>query len=333
VGDCRHLGSASAAKRAEELLASGPANPWTAPSRFGFVGTWLRRALRRALRPYEVRQREFDLALLSAVSETASDVSLDFATPIAGDAVLEAETPVGALWLHADDRVTTPALRAGVEWEPEVAALLRRELQPGMTFVDIGANIGYFSVLGAHLVGDRGRVAAVECDHRNLPLLRANLWRHRCTRVTLLPVAAYSRRGHLSLIQSDGNFAGTAVVPDATGAILVPCTPLDDVLQDWIPDVVKIDVEGADHLAIAGLMATLSRNSEVIVISEFFPNVPALHGKTPREVLESYVALGFQLSVIGGDGGILLSDVNEILSRGGAMEEYFSIVLQFRHET
>jgi FkbM family methyltransferase len=325
--------SRSAIARAERLLHSGPTNSWDTPSRFGLLGNVLRRLLRRVLRPYEVRQREFESALFAAVAEVdcspgAGQRLLALAEPLPTSALAEAETPLGMMWVHADDQVTTPALRAGAEWEPPVSALLRRRLQPGATFIDVGANIGYFTVMGCQLVGERGRVSAVECEPRNLAVLKANLWRNGCD-AFVLPVAAYSRRGHVSLVVNEQNRGGTAVALAVQSGPLVPCARLDDLLVGWTPDVVKVDVEGTDHLAIEGMASTLRRNPEVIVITEFFPNVADLHGTPPAEVLDLYESLGFEVSLLDDDGNLLTADGDAIF-REGEERDYFSIVLQYR---
>jgi FkbM family methyltransferase len=321
----------SALRRLEVLLHSGPANTWDAPSQFGIAGTTLRRLLRRVLRPYETRQREFDAALLDIVREIDRDAAGDhsalaLAAPLVADAVVEAETPVGVLWAHADDRVTTPALQSGAEWEPALSAFLRERLKPGMTYIDVGANIGYFTLMGARLVGERGRVAAVECEPGNLMLLRANLWRNGVT-VLVLPVAAYSRRGHVALLVNNENRGGTALALEWQPGPLVPCAPLDDLLAEWVPDVVKVDVEGTDHLAIAGMEMMLKRNHDVLVVTEFFPNVSDLHGTPPAEVLDSYEAAGFALHLLGGSGELVPAD-RDAISREGERHDYFSIVLR-----
>jgi hypothetical protein len=194
----------AAVEHAAAQLRRGPELAHTAPSRFGPLGLAARRLLLRVLRPYAVRQREFDTALLDAVAELAQvlaradkesgDVELTQGLP--GD-VVEVETAIGALWLDEHDHLITPLIQEYGNWELDVCALLERTLKPGMTFVDVGANIGYFSVLASKLVGSKGRVLAVEPDPRTVSLLRANLRRHGCSNTTVLPIAAHSKTGQV----------------------------------------------------------------------------------------------------------------------------------------
>src|SRR5467141_3443412 len=93
------------------------------------------------------------------------------------DRVVEAQTVIGPLWVERDARILTPSLLEVGKWDKTISGLMENVLRPGMTFVDAGANIGWFSVLGSRLVGPTGRVFSVEPDPVNLSILRANLER------------------------------------------------------------------------------------------------------------------------------------------------------------
>ena len=100
---------------------------------------------------------------------------------------------VGPLWVPTDGTVLPHWLRCFGTWEPAKGALLRALLGPGMTAVDVGAKVGYFSLLCAQAVGPTGRVLAVEPDPRNYALLCANLWRAGALNVA--PIRAAADRG------------------------------------------------------------------------------------------------------------------------------------------
>ena len=79
------------------------------------------------------------------------------------------------LYVHGEqDQFVSRRIREHGVWEPYETSLVLRLLQPGDVFVDVGANIGYFSVLAASLVGDAGKVFAFEPDPDNFQLLCAN---------------------------------------------------------------------------------------------------------------------------------------------------------------
>lgn len=363
-----------AADRARTQVERGANTPWTAVSRFGGPGLFARRVLRRLLRPYLVRQREVDTAIVDAIHEIA-DVfegrierlersgqlvaAVAKGAPSGGGAVaalaaavdelgarverleseglrpgalnladvLDTNTAVGSFWLDGLDTLITPLIREHRSWEGDVVAFLRGTLRPGATFVDIGANFGYFSVLGSKLVGVHGRVVAVEPDSRNLALLRANLWRHRCRNVSVVPVAAYDRTGHVPFFDNEDGHSGSAVEPTQTDGSLVPCAPLDDLLGGGAIDVMKIDIEGNEHLAIKGAEATIAASDSLAVVAEFWPNHPDLHGTPPAEVLSYDEELGFRLHLLRPDGGVTATTPEGVLA-AGASTPIMNIVLK-----
>jgi FkbM family methyltransferase len=318
-------------------LERGPEIARTAPSRFGPLGLAARRLLLRVLRPYAVRQREFDTALLDAVveiaqvlaradKEPAEQTAVGLAQGLPAD-VVEVETAIGTLWLDETDHLITPLIQEYGNWELDVCALLERTLQPGMTFVDVGANIGYFSVLASRLVGSEGRVFAVEPEPRTLSLLRANLRRHGCANTTVLPVAAHSTTGHVPLVVNPEGAAGSWIDPEAKGALIVPSARLDDVMKGQSINVMKIDVERAEHLVIRGAEETLKRSSAPVVVAEFWPNQQLAGDYSPREVLNYYETLGFELCLLETDGQATPASAEKILEVGSSVP-LMNIVLQ-----
>ena len=98
---------------------------------------------------------------------------------------------VGGVELYCDaaDAAVTPGLRSGGS-EPHLTKVFERYCRPGMTVVDVGANLGYYSLLASRLVGDSGRVVALEPNSENCRLLLSSLRLNGSTNVELLPVAA-----------------------------------------------------------------------------------------------------------------------------------------------
>ena len=103
----------------------------------------------------------------------------------------------------ADYAVGHTVARTG-SYEPEVSATLREVLPPGATFVDIGANIGWFSLLAASLVGPTGRVIAIEPNPRNVALLRQSAKDNGFDNIDVVTVALGERRGAAAL-ETDGS--------------------------------------------------------------------------------------------------------------------------------
>lgn len=202
-------------------------------------------------------------------------------------------------------------------YEPDVSATLRRVLRPGQTFLDIGANLGWFSLLGASLVGRHGRVVAIEPNPFNVALLRQSVEENAMQGVEVLAVALGDKAGAMAL-ETDGS--NGRVVPidgpllePVQASFVVAVHPLDSLVEklgvDHV-DVVKMDVEGAEPLVLRGAMRTFGRDRPVL-ISEFFPlALDSAPWGDAKGYLCSLRDLGYDLSVIGheevhDDDGIL----------------------------
>jgi FkbM family methyltransferase len=152
-------------------------------------------------------------------------------------------------------------------WEPDITQLIRARLQPGDTFVDVGANIGWFTLLAAAAVGPAGRVVAIEASPSNFLRLKENVGCNRFNNVRLINEAAWSSPGFLSLFQGPPSHSGVStVVPTFAQrrhcklAVQIPARPLSDLLtphEIGSVRVLKIDVEGAEREVLLGLERVL----------------------------------------------------------------------------
>lgn len=212
--------------------------------------------------------------------------------------VIDVPTEVGSLLAHRDDEVITVNLIRWGVWEAAETRFLQMLLRPGDTFVDVGANIGYFSVLAAHRVGPGGQVIAIEPEPRNVQLLRANLARYGDgVKTTVTPVAAYSRTTQMSLAMRETNRGDHRLSPYADTGFQVRCVRLDEVLPGSV-DVIKTDTQGFDHDVIAGLPATIAANPAIVLLIELSLRELEARGIDPDDVLAGYVALGFGIEVL-----------------------------------
>jgi FkbM family methyltransferase len=231
--------------------------------------------------------------------------------PHGGPSTTEVVTTCEGFRIHVDPTdyaVGHTVARTG-SYEPEVSATLREVLEKGATFVDIGANIGWFSLLGASLVGPAGRVIAVEPNPLNVALLRRSAEDNGFDNIEVLEVALADAPGVVAL-ETDGSNGRVIAIngppPKPVAASFVVATyPLDALLDRagvGRVDTMKIDVEGAEPLVLRGATKMLARDRPVI-ISEFFP---LALDSSPGGSAESYLDLlrqfGYRLSVIGTDG-------------------------------
>lgn len=184
---------------------------------------------------------------------------------------------------------------------PQESALLRAILSPGATFVDAGANWGFFTLLAAHRVGAGGRVVALEPDPRLFRLLRENVSANSLGRVWPLEVAVADREGSFTLAGHDpdgGNWGLSSIVAEAGPAhFRVRGVRLDDVLDERgidRVDLLKMDVEGAEEMALRGMADGLMEGRWRRVLLELHPSLAGRGDTLLRDVAATFVAAGYR---------------------------------------
>jgi FkbM family methyltransferase len=189
------------------------------------------------------------------------------------------------------------------KFEPQETSLLHTILRPGMTFVDVGANWGYFTLLASGLVGESGTVVSLEPDPRMFALLQGNVARNRLSQVTPLALAAAAGAGVLTLAgfdEDDGNWGVSTVVDDSAGGpgtFRVAAQALDTILDEYGVsgvDLVKMDIEGAELLALRGMADGLCAHHYRRVLLELHPSILAARVRTPLEVCAPLVDNGYR---------------------------------------
>lgn len=173
--------------------------------------------------------------------------------------------------LRFDPGSSNPAYLSGSNEIP-VQQAIRDHLRAGDTFYDIGANVGFFSVIGSRLVGERGRVYAFEPVATNAKLIARNCALNRIANVAIFQKAIGERTGKAELILArcagGATLASVARPPDATQSVEVDLISLDDALDShhlYPPTLVKIDVEGAELDCLRGMRNALRLYQPVLV--------------------------------------------------------------------
>lgn len=152
-----------------------------------------------------------------------------------------------------------------------LAAVLCAAVGRGGVAVDAGAYIGYLTVELARAVGPAGRVYAIEPDPAAAAALRANLRRnHVEDRADVIQQAVAATPGRAVLhLSGSGQTNSLAAVAGSHGSIDVAVTTIDDVLaRETRVDVAKVDVEGAELLALGGMQETLRRQRDLALVVE-----------------------------------------------------------------
>jgi FkbM family methyltransferase len=247
---------------------------------------------------------------------------------------VEVETSFARLLLDADDEWITPTLAATQGWEPGETALLGERIKPAMTFLDIGAHVGYFTCLAARLVGPRGLVLAFEPSPRNYELLLANVWRNGFFNVVCFPWAVGAETGIVDLHQSSTNTGDHQVYASDPDRMSTPVriAALDSIGALRPPvDIVKIDVQGAEEAVIRGMSALLEGSPSVLVTAEFWPAGLRRFGSDPAKLLDLCRSLGFGIDVqMPDEKGVLKLSEEEILAfcEQGDGEGHVNLVLE-----
>lgn len=161
-----------------------------------------------------------------------------------------------------------------VTYEPACTQLLQQHLRPGDVFFDVGANIGIFSVIAAHLVGMEGQVHAFEPDPQNIPWLWANVHLNAPNAIEVHTHGVGATASTASFYQDTtttrtSSFVADTWSPDAGAkqVIQIDVKPLDDY-ADQIErlDFVKIDVEGFEYEALSGAAKLIQQYQPLLLI-------------------------------------------------------------------
>jgi FkbM family methyltransferase len=188
----------------------------------------------------------------------------------------------------------------GLQSEPDFE-IMRSILRPDDHFVDVGANIGVFSIIASVQVGENGAVYAVEALPENRDLLERNLMLNGLRNVRVIPVALTDIDGEIDIFAStNGNLGMTSL--SSTGAkaepIRVPARTLDSLVADGTVsrcDVLKMDIEGAEGLALRGMERVFEERPPRAVLIEVSESLLAHFSSSPKEIIDFFIKHGYVL--------------------------------------
>jgi FkbM family methyltransferase len=163
--------------------------------------------------------------------------------------------------------------------EGDVEDTILNHLRAGDTFVDVGASVGYYSVVAAAIVGPHGRVVAIEPIPETYELLRVNMALNGLGNVTPVAKASWARRGTVTLTVPRAYYGlASASTPRVGRKVPVEAAPLDD-LTSGLPSVqvLKVDAEGAELEVLEGATETLAKTRFVVLeVTQHRASVEAL---------------------------------------------------------
>jgi len=234
---------------------------------------------------------------------------------------------LGSQWFLCDlrDSIAREVCFTGM-YEPQETAVVRAILKPGMSFVDVGANWGYFTLLAAHLVSAQGRILSLEPDPRLFRKLETNAAMNRREQVRVLQTAAADTPGSLTLVgfdEAQGNFGLSRIVGEGDAHLFTDakCTnlsiengllprsqkdecplfrvlarPLDDLLVEAgfdSVDLLKMDIEGAEGMALEGMRQTLKGRRIRHLLLELHPAQLAERGQSATDIIQQLRGYGY----------------------------------------
>ena len=217
-------------------------------------------------------------------------------------------------------------------FEPQELDYLRGRLPATDVFIDVGANVGYFTCIARHT---GVHVVAIEPAARNLDLLYRNITANGWSDVEVFPIGL-GREPGLATLYGDGTgaslvtrWAGVSDVWQRT----IPLTTLDAVIGGRFPGqrlLIKIDVEGTEHAVLDGAPLTLARRPAPRWLVEvcFTENFPAGVNPHFRDVFEKFWAAGYTARSLEGDRTVERTDVDRWLANGRRDFGYVSYIFE-----
>ena len=176
---------------------------------------------------------------------------------------------------------------------------LKRIIKKGDIAVDLGANIGYYTLILAQLVGEFGHVYAFEPEPSNFELLSKNVKENNHNHVTLVQKAVSDKNSKINLYVSKRNLASHRIFDgeDKRESIEIDVITLDEYFKNFEKPIkfIKIDVEGAEGATLLGASKIIKNSKNLVIMMEYFPKWIKKFGDIPEEILKSLIEKQFKL--------------------------------------
>jgi FkbM family methyltransferase len=189
-------------------------------------------------------------------------------------------------------------------WEPNLTAWIANSLSPGDTFVDVGANIGYFSALAARIVKGQGSIVSIEGMPATCDVLKANLQLNGVRNARIVHMAVWDAVANIEMFGPSTGVVGTASTVKSSAEkwgykskVIVPCAPLSSILtaaEIKAARIVKIDVEGAEWRVASGMSELMkSGRDDLEIVIEVNPDSLRLEGRSSQDLCALFRKFGF----------------------------------------
>ena len=197
-------------------------------------------------------------------------------------------------------------------WEPEISDYIASILVAGDCFIDVGANVGYFSLLAASIVGSDGVVCSIEASPSIFTALQRNVHRSGYSHIKLFNKAVSDGPGQISIyLGPEANRGSTTTIPTVAARkgqdreAVVPADTLSAIVGEvelLHARLIKVDIEGAEHLLLSGIAHLLPRFSPATEwLIEISPKAIEEQGRSAVDLLEMFRSSGYELYRIRND--------------------------------
>ncbi len=238
--------------------------------------------------------------------------------------------------------------------EPQTTELIKSLVKKGDVVLDLGANIGYFTLLAAKLVGEKGRVFSFEPEPTNFKYLTKNIQLNNYTQVKAMQNAVSQKSGekiklficeyesgHHTINQPNGikDYGGGKHIAEIVNSIEIETVSIDDLYKNVIKtpvNFIKMDVEGAEMLALLGMEQTIKESKSLKMVIEFFPLLIKDMGNSPEEFAKKLLKdYGFSMYVVSGEysshtkeGLLKIESVDQLMDLCKEKEGHLNLFLE-----
>lgn len=204
------------------------------------------------------------------------------------------------MYIDKDDRVISLELLLSGKWEEFEAELFEKSIKSGDTVIDIGAHIGYYTLIAAKKVGPKGKVYAFEPLPKNFQLLKRNIEINGYKNVVLINKAVSDKNSKSKLFLSNENNFGDQRIYDPKEnrkSVSIHTVTLDSFFRNRNKkiNVIKMDIQGSETKALTGASEVLIKNKSMRILTEFWPRGLHQSGSSGRNYLELLKKNGFKI--------------------------------------
>jgi len=206
------------------------------------------------------------------------------------------------LYVKAEDGGVAHQFLVYREYEPYESSLVRKYIKSGMTVYNIGANIGYYTLLASECVGEQGKVYAFEPAPGNFELLQKNVSENKLTNIEIFQMAVGAENGSAALSLSSTNSGDHRLQEISTrDQVVVAVESIDSFISagHTPPNAIIMDVQGAEFDVVRGGSAIMGVKGSLVIFTEFWPR--GLNERSPdgaRKMLEAIAKAGLTINII-----------------------------------